>query len=143
MWRLKWGSHRIILTGSCKLHNMDNYSTLIELKNLHMSHVTCLCVYGINTCQIISVQYHIRNTNISVRFFRSSGMLCIYVCSPLPMFRDSLPVQSSRVSHPSWTELPDWVSLNVDKQVRMYAIPQQRKPQPHRCASLKSSTLFR
>jgi hypothetical protein len=68
-----------------------------------------------NTRQIISVQYRNWNTNISVRFLRSSGMLRSYVGSSLPIFRDSLPVQSSRVRHSSWTERPDWVTLNFGK----------------------------
>ena len=61
------------------------------------------------TRQIISAQYHIWKTNISVRFLRCSGMLRSYVGSSLPMFRDSLPVPYSRVRHCSWTELPEWV----------------------------------
>ena len=73
-----------------------------------MLHVYVCMAY--NTRQIISEQYHIWNTNISVRVLRSSGMLRSYVGSSLPMFRDSLPVQYSRGWHSSWTELPDWVS---------------------------------
>ena len=87
-----------------------------------MNYVTCLCVYGIK-----HTRSFIYNTISETRMFLYDvfalpGCYAAYVDSSLPMFRDSLPVQSSRVRNYSWTEQSDCVTLNVGKQVRIYAV---------------------
>ena len=84
-----------------------------------MNHFTCLCVYDIK-----HTPHHFRTVPyVKHEYFgailRSSEMLRNYFRSSLPIIRDSLPVISSRVRHSSRTERPDWVTLNLGKQVRI------------------------
>jgi hypothetical protein len=84
-----------------------------------MNHFTCLGVYGIK-----HTPDHFRTiTYLKHEYFGAMPSLFRDVMQLrwqfLPMFRNSLPVQASRVSHSSWTERPGWVALNVGIQVRI------------------------